>query len=75
MSPNGYVDDPPAADGPTAPKQRLDAGEELHHVERLHQVVVRAELETHHAVDDLAPCGQHQHRDGLPARAEVAHTS
>ena len=44
-SPNAYVPSPPGADGPAPSKQRLHAREELRHVERLHQIVVRAELE------------------------------
>ena len=41
-------------------QHRLDAGQQLHHVERLGEVVVGAQLESQHAVDDLASGGEHQ---------------
>ena len=57
---------------PPAPEHRLDAGQELHHVERLRQVVVRAELEPQHAVHHLAAGGEHEDRRLHALLAQVA---
>ena len=47
-----------------APAQNgLNPQEQLAHAERLHHVVVRAELETDHAIDLFALRRQHHHRD------------
>src|SRR4051812_20307894 len=59
-------------EGARAAEQRFDAREQLRHFERLRQIVVRAELETEYAVDDLAPRGEHQDRRLDAARAEIA---
>ena len=58
--------------GAGAAEQRLDARQQLAHVERLGQVVVGAELEADDAVDDLPARGQHQQRRLHAASAEVA---
>src|SRR5262245_54906229 len=55
----------------SAPQYSPDASQKLARVERLRQIVVRADLETDDPVDLLAHRGQHDHRQ-LGARAQVA---
>ena len=45
-----------------SPGERTQAREELGKRKRLHQVVIRAAVETGNAVIDGVPSGQHQHR-------------
>ena len=54
------------------PQQRLDAGQQLHRLERLHQIVVGAELQADDAVHDLTARGEHQDGRGDPALAQRA---
>ena len=54
-----------------APEQRANAQDQLAHAVRLHDVVVRADLEADDAVDLLAPRGAHDHRD-LPRALLIA---
>ena len=78
-APSPRVDlDVPDADDPRlrlapagAPSHRPDPGHELAHAERLHDVVVRAELEPDDAVDLLSLGGDHDDRD-VRARAQLA---
>ena len=72
ISPNRKVSPRAAlADGRgAAPQQRLDAGEQFRHLERLDEVVVGAKLQPDDAIDDLSARGQHQDRRLHPALAE-----
>jgi hypothetical protein len=54
-----------------AAQDRLDAAEELAWIEGLGDIVIRAELEPHDAVDILATGGEHDDRY-LRARAQLA---
>ena len=58
--------------GACAAQPRLDAREQLHHLERLGQIVVGAELQADHLVDHLAARGQHDHRRLDALLAQVA---
>ena len=51
--------------GARAAQDRADAGDELAGAERLHDVVVGAELEAQHAVGLVAAGGEHDHRHAL----------
>src|SRR5262245_19683078 len=55
-----------------ATKLRLDSCQQFDHLERLGYVVVGAELEANHLVDDLTLCGQHDHRGLRPAFSQLA---
>src|ERR1051326_9124350 len=46
----------------STPKQGFDPRKQLHHLERLRQIVVRAEFEPDDLIDQLAFGGQHQDR-------------
>ena len=56
--------------GPGRAQPRAHAGEQLVEAEGLRHVVVGAALEEHHDVA-VAPAGQHEHGDHVPARAEL----
>src|SRR5258706_5212850 len=58
--------------GPRAAQQRFDARQQLHHLERLGQIVVGAEFQADDAVYDLAARGEHQDRRLNAALAEIA---
>ena len=58
--------------GRAPPQHGLDARHQLHHVERLRQVVVGAQLEAEHAVHHLAARGEHDHRRRDALLAQVA---
>ena len=63
----------PAAGRRRRPAQLgLDARQQLHHLERLGDVVVGAELQADDLVDDLAARGQHDHRRLDAAAAQLA---
>src|ERR1043166_7758483 len=47
-----------------ASQQRAHTREEFGKGERLHQVIVRPELETFHAITHAAPCGEKKNRRG-----------
>src|SRR6266511_833395 len=58
-----------------APEQRLDAGQQLEHAERLGHVVVGAEPQTAHLVGLLAAGRQDQHRHAVAALPQGAQHS
>jgi hypothetical protein len=63
---------------PGSAKNRVDAGEEFAGIEWLWEVVVRAEFETHDAVDVLPLGGKHEHRNvrfrpNAPKSLEAVH--
>jgi hypothetical protein len=63
-----YRDRPSPLGPPASAEDGPDASGELAHRERLHDVVVRPELESQHPVDLLAPSREHQDRDvGRPS--------
>ena len=55
------------------PQLGFDPRQQLHHLERLGDVVVGAELQADDLVDDLAARGQHDHRRLDAAPAQLAH--
>src|SRR6185436_9812101 len=55
-----------------SPQQCLDTREQLHHLERLDEVVVGAELQSDDTIDNLPARGQHQDRRLDSALAKCA---
>src|SRR5262249_6219691 len=55
-----------------SPKTRFDAREELQHLKRFRQVVIRAEAEAGDSVRDVAARSQHQDRNVGARLAELA---
>src|SRR5437773_448769 len=61
-----------AARGLRAPAQdRLHPQDQLPHRERLHDVVLGAELEPEDAIDLFAPRGEHEHRNAARLRLRL----
>ncbi|MNV61670.1 hypothetical protein D3C71_1541880 [compost metagenome] len=54
-----------------APQEHAAARFELAEIERLAEVIVRADVQCLHAVFDPVTCGQHQHRGAVTALAHA----
>ena len=53
-------------------EQSFDARQELHHRERLFEIVVRTKLEPHHSIDYRSASGEHDNRCVDSSLAKIA---